>query len=82
MKIQKELYEKEIKELRKENTKLLARCEHAEKYMNEYQELNKQSKELINKYSNQLNTLKSMENEYKELLDDLKRQRGSFTLKH
>ena len=45
-----ELYEKEIKKLRDENRKLLARCESAEKYMNEYKELNKKSKKLIQEY--------------------------------
>ena len=69
--ISTELYEKEIKKLREENKKLLARCTNAEKYMNEYKELSKQSKKLIEEYKETCERAKSLEQEYENLLHEL-----------
>lgn len=76
------LYEKEIKKLRDENRKLLARCESAEKYMNEYKELNKKSKKLIQEYGQAKANIEALEKEYEDLLNEaIKRSRNELKLK-
>lgn len=80
--ISTELYEKEIKKLREENKKLLARCTNAEKYMNEYKELSKQSKKLIEEYKETCEMAKSLEREYENLLQELvKKNKSELKLK-
>ena len=77
-----ELYEKEIKKLRDENRKLLARCESAEKYMNEYKELNKKSKKLIQEYGQAKANIEALEKEYEDLLNEaIKKSRNELKLK-
>lgn len=77
-----ELYEKEIKKLRDENRKLLARCESAEKYMNEYKELNKKSKKLIQEYGQAKANIEALEKEYEDLLNEaIEKSRNELRLK-
>ena len=45
-KTEKELYEKEINELKRQNKKLMARCEIAEKYQDEYKSVSEQLKKI------------------------------------
>ena len=77
-----ELYEKEIKKLRDENRKLLARCESDEKYMNEYKELNKKSKKLIHEYGQAKANIEALEKEYEDLLKEaIEKSRNELRLK-
>ena len=77
-----ELYEKEIKKLRDENRKLLARCESAEKYMNEYKELNNKSKKLIQEYGQAKANIEALEKEYEDLLKEaIEKSRNELRLK-
>ncbi|MBO4996494.1 MAG: hypothetical protein J6D02_00665 [Lachnospira sp.] len=69
---QRKLYEKEIEALKQQNKNLLARCERAEKYMNEYKKLNKQMQLTIHKYDTLYKQLKKTEqslNEYQAMLE-------------
>ena len=69
---ERKLYEKEIESLKQQNKDLLARCERAEKYMNEYKELNKQMQLTISKYDTLYKQLKKTEkclNEYQAMLE-------------
>ena len=71
--IDKYLYEKEISSLKKENTRLLARCERAEKYSKDFEALCEQNKRLSKEYKEKIQKLKQLEKELEKYRDSLEK---------
>lgn len=70
------LYEKEIKSLKKQNARILVRCEHAEKYSNEYKKLCEENRMLAQKYRDGIQKLKNLEKGLEAELERLKKKQG------
>ena len=70
-KTEKELYEKEINELKRQNKKLMARCEIAEKYQNEYKAVSEQLKKIKKQYERSLNKSENLIREYEKYINNL-----------
>lgn len=70
-KTEKKLYEKEIKSLQKKNKELLARCELAEQYQNEYKELVEKLKKMEIQYQKNIKKSDHILKEYQKYIGKL-----------
>ena len=61
--------------LKKQIARLQFENESTERYRNEYKKLSEESKKMIEEYKVQLKIMQELENEYKEYLDKVKRNR-------
>lgn len=68
---ERKLYEKEIKSLQKKNKELLARCEIAEQYQNEYKELTEKLKDMELQYQKNMKKSEQLLNEYQKFIEEL-----------
>lgn len=69
--IDKYLYEKEITLLRKENARLIMRCERAEKYQKESKQINEELKKLKAEYKDKIKKLRNLEKSLQDFRDSL-----------
>ena len=72
-KTEKELYEKEINELKRQKNKLMARCENAEKYQDEYKSVSEQLKKIKKQYERRLNKSENLIREYEKYINNLRK---------
>ena len=72
-KTEKELYEKEINELKRQNKKLMERCEIDEKYQDEYKSVSEQLKKIKKQYERSLNKSENLIREYEKYINNLRK---------